>query len=146
MKIRLVAGATLALITMSIVSGCTPGGAPNSEPTSAVESSEPTSTPSPTPTPTPSADPAAAREDAVEACTMIATKNFVEPGVQDVLKEASGLAHDAAESDPQWDSLSQALALLAVGYILRETSPEPFNQSLPLADAQCEVLGISLAG
>lgn len=144
MRIRLIAGATLALITISMVAGCTIGDARDPQRTPAAEQSEPT--PTPTPTPTPDADPVAAGEGAVQACTIIAEKNFVEPGVQDVLKEAAGLANDAAEADPQWDSLAQSLTLLAVAYILREANPQPFDEALPLADAQCDALGISLAG
>jgi hypothetical protein len=144
MRIRLVAGATLALMAMSIVAGCTTSDAPSPEPTSTAETQEPTTTP--TPTPTPSLDPAAARDNAIQACTMIAEKNFVEPGVQDVLKDAANLANDAAEADSHWDSLAQYLSLLAVGYILREANPQPFDETLPLADAQCDAVGVSLVG
>jgi hypothetical protein len=135
----------MALITMAMMAGCAPAAdAPNPEPTQEAESQEPTPTQSPTSEP--DLDPAAAREYVVEACTVIATKNFVEPGVQDALREAAGLANDAAAADAQWEPLSMSLNLLAIAYVLRENDPAPFDSALPSADSHCDALGVSLAG
>jgi hypothetical protein len=146
MKIRLVAGATLALITISMVTGCAVGNDRSPQRTPAAESSEPTLAPTPTPTSesTVEADPAAGRDDAVQACTLIAEKNFVEPGVQDVLREASELAIAASEADPQWEALAQAVTLLGLGYVLKETDPGLFDTTLPSAVAECDALGVSI--
>jgi hypothetical protein len=133
-----------------MVTGCSAGDPKGPQRPPAAESSEPTPTPTPTPTatsePTADADPAAARDDAVQACTLLAEKNFVEPGVQDVLREASELAIGASESDPQWEPLAQSVTLLGLAYVLKPTNPELFDTALPNADAECDLLGISLAG
>ena len=142
MKVRLVAGATLALMTMAMLTGCTSGDDRRPESTTAPESSESTSPPTPTPPAAP--DPVAAGEAAVEACTIIAAKNFVEPGVHDVLKEASGLASDAAATDPRWQPLAESLSMLTLAYVLRETNASLFDSALPPADVECEALGVPL--
>jgi hypothetical protein len=152
MRIRLVAGATLALITISMVTGCTTGDGRSPDRTPAAESSEsaPTPTPTPEPTtstePTPEADPSAARDLAIEACTVIATNNFVEPGVQDALREASKLAIAASEADAQWEPLAQSVTLLGLAYVLKETNADLLVRGKPPVVEQCGALGVAITG
>jgi hypothetical protein len=148
MKNRLVAGATLALITISMVAGCAVGNDRSPQSTPEAESSEPslTPTPSPTPEPTVDADPAAARDMAVQACTVIATNNFVEPGVQDALREASELAIAASEADPEWEPLAQSVTLLGLAYVLKDTNADLLARGKPPVVEQCNALGVAITG
>ena len=148
MKIRLVAGATLALFAMSLMTSCTLGDGRDPERPPAAESPDPSPTPTEEPAeePTVDADPAAARDQAVQACTIVAEKNFVEPGVQDALREASQLAIAASEADPQWEPLAQAVTLLGLAYVLKETNADLMNSALPPAIEECAVVGVTIAG
>ena len=151
MRIRLVAGATLALITMSMVTGCTPGGRgperpPAAESPEPTETATPTAKPTPSDTPAPDLDPAAARDLAVQACTVIATNNFVEPGVQDALREASELAISASEADAQWEPLAQSVTLLGLAYVLKDTNADLLDRGKPPVVEQCGALGVAITG